>query len=424
MTTLIRGGPAAKRWIASAAMGLCLAGPTLAQPAPPAAESDLVAQGRYLATLGGCGDCHTAKAGAYAGGRPFESPMGAVVSANITPDPETGIGAWNADDFYRALHEGKSRKVGHLYPAFPYPHFTQITRSDADALFAFLRSQPPVTNDPKRDQLSFPLNIRATMAFWNGLFFHKGTFQPDARRDAQWNRGAYVVEALAHCSACHSPKNALQAEVRSKVFQGGDVEGWFAPNLTPEPRTGLGRWSQQDIVDFLKTGRNSRTVAGGPMAGVVMGSTSHMRDEDLQAIAAYLTTLPASPPAPQAPHIDAAAVQRGGAVFTANCSRCHGDQGGGGRGPALDGDAIVQAEQPSTILHYIVSGTKAPATANQSGGQSGGAQMPAFGQRLDDGQIADVASYIRGAWTNRAASVTSGAVAKLRAKAQAQAGPS
>lgn len=416
MSAPLPGAPGPKLTLAAVTAALVWAGPAATQT--PATSADAVAQGRYLATLGGCSDCHTAQAGAYAGGRPFASPLGTVVSANITPDPETGIGTWSADDFYRALHEGKSRKVGHLYPAFPYPHFTKITRADSDALFAFLRTQTPVRSDPKRDQLAFPLNIRGTMAIWNGLFFRKGTFEPNPAQSAEWNRGAYIVEALAHCSACHTPKNALQAEVRHKAFEGGDVEGWFAPNLTPEPRTGLGRWSKQDIVDFLKTGGNRMTVAGGPMAGVVMGSTSHMEDADLQAIAAYITALPASPP-PAPPHIDAAAAQRGGSIFAANCSKCHGD-GSGGFAPALDGDAIVQAAEPTTILHYILSGTKSPATAGRP------TQMPAFGAKLDDRQVADVASYIRAAWSNRASSVRPREVAKLRAKTetQAQAAPS
>jgi mono/diheme cytochrome c family protein len=402
-----------------AAAGLLLAGavPALSQPASPS-DSDAVAKGRYLATLGGCGDCHTDKAGAYAGGRALTSGMGAVVTANITPDPQTGIGTWSADDFYLAMHEGKSRKVGHLYPAFPYPHFTQVTREDSDALYAFLRAQAPVVNDPKRNQLHFPTNIRGIMATWNGLYFHKGTYQPDPARGAEWNRGAYIVQALAHCGACHSPKNALQAEVAARAFQGGDVEGWFAPNLTPEARTGLGRWSKQDIVDFLKTGRNRMTGGGGPMAGVIMGSTSKMDDADLSAIATYLQSLPASPP-PATERIDAAAVQRGGSLFAASCARCHGD-GSGGFAPALDGDALVQASDPATIVRYILGGAKSPVTE----AQPKPLQMPAFGDKLSDQQVADVASYVRAGWTNRAASVSAGEVARQRAASTRQAGAS
>jgi mono/diheme cytochrome c family protein len=406
------------RSAAAAALLLAVALPAVAQPAAPPAAADPVAKGRYLAVLGGCSDCHTAEAGAYAGGRALSSGIGTVVSANITPDPQTGIGAWSADDFYRALHEGKSRKVGHLYPAFPYPHFTKITREDSDALYAFLRTQAPVVNDPKRNQLPFPLSIRGVMAFWNGLYFKKGTFQPDPARSSEQNLGAYLVEALAHCGACHSPKNALQAEESHHAFQGGDVEGWFAPNLTPEPRTGLGRWSKQDIVDFLKTGRNRMTGAGGPMAGIVMGSTSKMDDTDLAAIASYLQALPASP-APAAPRIDTAAVQRGGAIFAANCARCHGD-GSGGFAPALDGSALVQAPQPATIVRYILGGAKSPATEAQPRPQ----QMPAFGDKLTDQDLADVTSYIRAGWSNRASSVSPREVARLRAASKRQPGSS
>jgi mono/diheme cytochrome c family protein len=400
---------------ASALAALALAAPAAAQPA--AASSDPVAAGRYLAILGGCADCHTADAGAYAGGRAFKSGMGTVVSANITPDPDTGIGTWSADDFYRALHEGRSRKVGRLYPAFPYPHFTKITRTDSDALYAFLRTQAPVTNDPKRNQLSFPLNIRGFMAVWNGLYFKKGTFQPDPAQGAQWNQGAYVVEALAHCAACHSPRNALQAEVASREFHGGVVEGWWAPNLTSEPRTGLGNWSQQDLVDFLKTGRNRLTAGGGPMAGVIAGSTSHMDDADLGAIAAYIKSRPASPP-PPAPRIDDASAARGQAIFAARCAGCHGADGKGGfarYAPTLDGSALAQAPDPATILRYLLDGSRTPVTAAHPTAD----RMPAFAATLDDRGLADVASYIRAAWSNRASSVKPAEVARLRAMSAA-----
>jgi mono/diheme cytochrome c family protein len=408
--------------LAAATALAMLTTPVAAQSPSAPGAADPVATGRYLAILGGCSDCHTAQAGAYAGGRVLTSGIGSVASANITPDPDTGIGTWSADDFYRAMHEGRSRKAGHLYPAFPYPHFTKITRADSDALYAFLRSQPPVRNDPKRNQLPFPLSIRGFMAVWNGLFFHKGTFQPDPAQSAQLNTGAYIVQALAHCGACHSPKNSLQAEVASREFQGGTVEGWWAPNLTPEPRTGLGGWSQQDLVDFLKTGRNRRTAAGGPMAGVVAGSTSHMDDNDLGAISAYLLSRPASPP-PAAPRVDDAAVARGQAVFAANCAGCHGAEGKGGTGrfaPALDSSALAQATDPATILRYLLDGARTPVTE----AQPTPAQMPGFAAKLDDRALADVASYIRAAWSNRASSVSPREVAKLRAKSAGEHGPS
>jgi mono/diheme cytochrome c family protein len=392
-------------------------GSGLAQPAPPPApDTEAVARGRYLAVLGGCSDCHTAKDGAYAGGLPLSSSQGTLVTANITPDPETGIGSWTADDFYRAMHDGKSRKVGHLYPAFPYPHFTKVTREDSDALYAFLKTQAPVKNDPQRNQLRFPYKMRWVMAFWNGLYLHKGPMQPDPGHDAEWNRGAYIVEALAHCGACHSPKNSLQAEVADRAFQGGEVEDWFAPNLTPDPRTGLGRWSKQDIVDYLKTGRNRMTGAGGPMVGVILGSTSKIETADLNAIATYLKSQP--PAAPPTPQIDSAAVERGGKVYASHCARCHASGGGGTWfAPPLNGDALVQASEPTTILRYIISGTKTPATATYPTP----AQMPPVGARLSDAEVADVASYIRGAWSNRASSVTPQQVAAVRAKIQAQA---
>src|SRR6185437_5079703 len=247
-------------------------------------------------------------------------------------------------------------------------------------------------------------------------YLHKGPYRPDPAHDAEWNRGAYIVEGLAHCGACHSPKNGLQAEVADRAFQGGEVEDWFAPNLTPDPRTGLGRWSKQDIVDYLKTGRNRMTGAGGPMVGVVMGSTSKMETADLKAIATYLQSRAAAAPPP--PQIDAAAVERGHKVFESRCARCHGGGGGGmWFAPPLNGDALVQAAEPTTILRYILSGTKTPA----NGTYPTAVQMPAVGAKLDDRQVADVASYIRGAWSNRASSVTAEQVATLRAKIKAEA---
>jgi mono/diheme cytochrome c family protein len=399
------------------AVGLCAA--ALVGPSPAQGPSDdPVARGQRLATLGGCADCHSAEAGRFAGGRNFHSGLGTIGSANITPDPETGIGAWSANDFYRALHKGESRKVGHLYPAFPYPYFTNITRQDADDLYAYLRTVPPIRNDPKRNQLPFPLNIRAIMGVWNALFFREGPFRPDPDKTAEWNRGAYIVQAVAHCGDCHTPKNALQADDRDRPLEGGAVEGWFAPNLTQEPRTGLGAWSLEDTIAFLRTGQNRFTAAGGMMAGVVSGSTSKWDDTDLAAVASYLKSLPAAPPPSAGPAPDPASYARGQAIFEASCSRCHGagSSADPGRRPPLQGSPLTQAPNPATIVRYILSGSK---TAKTEAGPQVEA-MPAFGDKLGDTEIADVANYIRNAWGNQASAVRPGQVAKLRAAAAAE----
>jgi len=374
-------------------------------------SSDAVAQGRYLATVGECAGCHSASAGPFAGGREFHTKFGVVESANITPDVETGIGAWSADQFYRALHKGRGKSGAHLYPAFPYPYFTRVTRADSDALYAYLRTIPAVRNAPLRDRLSFPMNIRAVMAFWNALYFQPGEFKPDPGQSPAWNRGAYIVQGLAHCGACHSPKDALEGDSRTHPFEGGVIEGWFAPNLTGDPRAGLGGWSEDDVFAFLKTGRNPHTAAGGLMAGVVQGSISKLQDDDIRAIAVYIKSLPSSAPQPAAP-VDPAIMSRGAAVFAAQCFSCHAPNGEAtGDLPPLRGSPNVQAANPATLIRYVLNGTNTAVTL----AHPQPAVMPAMASQLSDGQTADVLSYIRNAWGNAASQVSARQTAKIRA---------
>ena len=377
--------------------------------------ADAVARGRYLATLGECAGCHSGSAGAFAGGREFHTKFGVVESANITPDAATGIGSWSADQFYRALHTGRSANGANLYPAFPYPYFTKLTRTDADALYAYLRTVPEIRNSPHRNRLAFPMNIRGIMAFWNALYFRAGEFQPDPSRSAAWNRGAYIVTGPAHCGACHSPKNFLEADSRSHPFEGGMIEGWFAPNLTGDPRNGLGSWSQDEVAQFLQTGRNPHTAAGGLMSGVVQGSISKMDPGDIVAIAAFLKSLPPSAPQPSA-HVDTAALARGETVFSAKCASCHVGEGQGANRaasdlPPLQGSPHVQAQNPTTLIRYMLSGTRTAVTA----AHPQPVVMPGFAAELDDKQTADVLSYIRNAWGDSAAPVSARQVAKIRA---------
>ncbi len=399
--------------LATAAMAAAAVWSGLGAAGPRAQDVDAVARGRYLTTLGECGGCHRNDKGPYGGGAVFHTKFGAVAAANISPDNATGIGTWSAEDFYRALHKGRSKNGAHLYPAFPYPYFTNIARSDADDLYAYLRTVAPVSNSPKRNQLMFPFSIRGTMVIWNALFFREGPFQPDPARPAEWNRGAYIVQSLAHCGACHSPKNFLEADSRSRPFQGGMIEGWFAPNLAADPRTGLGDWSHDDLVQFLKTGRNRTTAAGGLMANVVQGSVVQFRDTDVEAVATYIKSLPPSAP-PRPVTVDPAVMSRGQAVYAANCASCH-DKGAAGEAPDLPplaGSPSVQAGNPTTLVRYVLNGTSTAKTPAHPQAQA----MEGYAAKLDDRQTADVLTYIRNAWGNSAPVVKAGQVAKVRAK--------
>ena len=382
-------------------------------PQRPAANASPIERGRYLAAAGDCAGCHTTTGGApYAGGRPLETPFGTVLSANLTPDA-TGLKAWSADQFYRAMHEGVSANGDHLYPAFPYNYFTRMPRADTDALFAYLQSLAPVSNKPDRNQLPFPFNIRALMSVWNLLYLDKSTFVPDAARSAQWNRGAYLVEGPGHCAACHTPKTVLGGPQKGRDFQGGAFGTWFAPDLTPNGRTGLGGWTRDETVAFLKTGRNAHASASGEMGLVVQDSTSQLADDDLQAIAAYLGDRAASPAAQMTPP-DIAVMKAGEAIFADECAACHLGRGQGQTlaFPPLANSANAQQLDPTTTLHLILAGAQASPTRAAPTPFT----MPAFAWKLDDRQVAAVATYLRNNWGNAAPAVSAEQVAKLRDK--------
>jgi len=380
-------------------------------PPVPSAPTDLVARGRYLTAAGDCEACHTVAGGApFAGGRSIPTPFGVLLSANITP---AGIGDWTPDQFYRALHLGIDDEGKHLYPAFPYNYYTRVTRADSDAIFAYLKTVPPVANHPDRDQLNFPFNIRALMIFWNWMFLRPGTYQAHPDKSAEWNRGAYLVEGLGHCGACHTPSNFMGAPQQSHYLQGGAFGDWFAPDLTMNPRKGVGAWSRQDLIEFLKTGRNVHAAAAGEMGEVVQFSTSQLTDADLNAIVTYIQDRPASPtPAPRAP--DAAQLRQGEAIFVDSCSACHGMRGEGVPRffPPLAGDANLQQTNPATTLNFILTGVQSAPT----GARPTGLAMPAYAWKLSDSEIAAVATYVRNAWGNSAPAVTASQVAGRRRK--------
>jgi mono/diheme cytochrome c family protein len=381
---------------------------------PPGASASQVERGKYLTALGDCVACHTQEGGArFAGGRPVETPFGTIVSANITPDQSTGIGGWNADQFYRALHEGIDDEGEHLYPAFPYNYYTRVTREDSDAIFAYLRSIPAMQHRFKRNELRFPFNIRALMIGWNALFLHKGPYRSDPSKSAEWNRGAYLVEGLGHCQACHTPQDMMGAPKKDKAFQGGVFAEWFAPDITANKRVGVGSWDDASLREFLRRGNNVHSAASGEMGEVVAFSTSQMNDADLNAVLTYVRSIEASPDA-KVTRPEQAVMKQGEAIWQDACSACHQmDASGVPRYfPPLKQDANLQQSDPTTLVHFILTGTrKIPTDAAPTP-----LSMPAFYWKLDDQQVAAVATYARNSWGNAASPVTADQVKKLRAK--------
>jgi mono/diheme cytochrome c family protein len=367
--------------------------------------------GEYLALAGDCISCHTAPGGKpYAGGLKMQTPFGFLLSPNITPDVETGIGSWSKDDFARALHDGVNKKGQDLYPAMPFTSYTKVTRADVDAIYDYLRTVKPVSNAVKVNQLDFPFNIRTSMLVWRELFFKPGFFKPDPKQSDVWNRGAYLVEGLEHCSECHSPRNLMGAIKPSKEFTGAAIDGWYALNLTSAPITGLGSWSPQDIANYLKTGKNpGKTTAFGPMEEVVHNSTRHLTDADLIAMATYLKSLPAkSSLMADQRKLDTNKVE-GARLYIDNCSGCHQSSGRGIVNiiPPLDGNPAILAPDGADIIKVVIRGINA---------RNGYIPMPGFASRLTDDEIATIANYVRTSWDNSAsANVTAAQVKKVRA---------
>ena len=276
---------------------LCTAFSSGAVGAEPSAET--IERGKQLATAADCAGCHTADPSKpFAGGKRLATPFGAIYSPNLTPDRETGIGAWSDEDFRRAFREGVAPDGSHYYPAFPYAYFTKLTRDDLLAIRAYLATLAPVRNQWPAPELWWPFNHRFVMRGWNFLFFKPGIFEPNQQKSTEWNRGGYLVTGAAHCGACHTPRNIFGADKRYRAFRGGSVDGWFAPRLDSAVRSGLKSWSVEDVVEYLASGRNSRSHAAGPMADVVVNSTSKMSEGDLRAIAVYLKDLPPGVPEP------------------------------------------------------------------------------------------------------------------------------
>lgn len=386
----------------------------LTAPIPDGPNADLIRRGRYLTIAGDCVSCHT-----RAGGHPFEgglglkTPFGVIYSPNITSDHDNGVGGWTPDQFFAALHKGVAPGGKYLYPALPYPHFTTIPRADSDAILAYLKTVPAHNYVQPANRLPFPLDIRLGMIAWNALNFSPHAFRPDPSKPLAWNRGAYLVEGLGHCGACHTAKTALGAERHDRALQGGKLDNWVAPDLTGNGRTGLGNWSAADIVEYLKTGRNAHSNAAGQMAEVVTYSTSLLNDQDLAAIATYLKSLKPSAETASPPPA-AAAMRAGGAIYADACTACHLAAGKGQPRlfPPLAGSAAAQQADPTGVIRLILAGGRTAPTRARASFQS----MPSFAWKLNDQQVADVATYIRNSWGNRAKPVTGRQVGDLRAK--------
>jgi mono/diheme cytochrome c family protein len=378
--------------------------------------SSEIARGQYLVRAGDCAFCHTDNNGKpFAGGRAIPTPFGVIYSVNITPDRGTGIGAWTEQEFYKAMHAGISSDGSHLYPAFPYPWFTKVTRADVDAIKAYLDTLTPVIQKDKANQLPWYLSWRGELFGWNILYLGKGEYKINTARSAEWNRGAYLVEGLAHCGACHTPDNWLGGPKHSAPYEGGHAGlHWYAPGLGGNLRDGVGGWSAAEIAEYLKTGANAKSASAGPMSDVVTNSTQYLSDADLNAIALYLKDRPNAPTksAPATHALGTDALARGQALYIDNCTGCHMPDG---RGivdvfPPLTGSAAIQADNPGTVIHVVLEGARMAAPSSKPTGLA----MPGFGWKLDDREIADVVNYSRHAWGNLAPSVDSGAVAAVR----------
>ena len=375
-----------------------------------------VERGKALAIAGDCVACHTAPGGVpFAGGLSLATPFGVIMTPNITSDEATGIGRWSKDDFARAMHQGRRPSGALLYPAFPYTYYTKVSRSDIDAIYDYLRTVEPVDNAVNRNSLPFPFNIRTAMLGWNALYFKPGRFVPDPQRSEEFNRGAYLVDGLGHCGACHTPMNLFGANKEDRFLQGNQIDTWMAPNITNDPQTGLGKWSVEEIVQYLKTGQTRTTMASGPMAEVVEDSTSKMSDADLKAMAVYLKERGAEgTPAPAPLAASDPRMQAGEAIFTDTCSACHTRDGGGIEHmfPRLANNAIVRQDDPTTLIRIILTGVRGAGTDAFPTSPA----MPSFGYRLDDSQVAAVVSYIRNSWGNAASPVDADTVKSVRAR--------
>ncbi len=393
--------------------------------AAPATEAQ-IEHGRYLALAGNCMACHTPRGGTpLAGGRRIDTPFGGVFSSNLTPDPETGLGRWSAQDFWQAMHLGRSKDGRLLIPAFPYNHTSVITREDSDAILAWLKTLPPVVQAQPDHTLVWPVGTQPALAVWRSLFFEPSPFQPDQAQNAEWNRGAYLVQGLGHCAACHSPRNALGASGAVDDLSGGlmPVLNWYAPNLTRDAESGLVSTPLPEIVRLLRTGASDTAQTSGPMGEVVQHSLQHLSEADLQAMAVYLQSRArhaTQPPlkAAQPPRIHLRVAEQGAQVYERQCQQCHGERGEGIKTasgevayPALAGNRAVLLQDPTNLVQLVLYGGYGPVTR----GHPRPFGMPPAVLELHDKDIAAVLTHLRSQWGNQANEVTPLQVNRIRA---------
>ncbi|UII71646.1 cytochrome c [Pseudomonas sp. HN11] len=395
-----------------------------------AAETDLIKQGEYLARAGDCVACHTAKGGKpFAGGLPMETPIGVIYSTNITPD-KTGLGDYSFDDFDKAVRHGVAKNGSTLYPAMPYPSYARVSDSDMQALYAyFMKGVEPVAQENKDSDIPWPLSMRWPLAAWRWMFAPSvEEHQVQTAADPMTSRGAYLVEGLGHCGACHTPRaltmqeKALSAADGNAFLSGSaPLEGWIAKSLRGDHKDGLGSWSEEQLVQFLKTGRSDRSAVFGGMSDVVVHSMQYMSEDDLTAIARYLKSLPAVDPKDRSHAYDKQVAealwkgddsQRGASVYIDNCAACHRTDGHGYTRvfPALAGNPVLQTADATSLINIVLNGGTLPATHAAPSTFT----MPAFAWRLSDQEVADVVSFIRGSWGNQGAPVKASQVTDLR----------
>ncbi len=372
-------------------------------------NSELIDKGKYLTTAGGCVSCHTNPGGEpFAGNRAIPTPFGTIYSSNITPDKDTGIGKYTDDQFYKALHDGIMANGNYLYPAMPFTSFTKVNRDDVLAIKAYLFSLKPVHSEQKPDKLAFPFDIREGLAAWRALYFKPGEFQPDPGKSAQINRGAYLVEGLAHCGQCHTPRNIAEANESGEALQGAAIQGWYAPNITSDWTQGIGSWSNDDLLSYFKKGfAEGHGIAVGPMSEMIHDDLKHLTDDDLNAIVAYLKS---TPPKQEAAKSELGVSEVASTLYLNNCASCHQLDGQGIKGkiPALANNGSVKAQGPQNVVKVILAGLPATDTFGP---------MPSFAAYLDDGQVAAIANYVRTKWGNNAPANADGfLVADLRSR--------
>jgi mono/diheme cytochrome c family protein len=382
-------------------------------------DAAAIERGRYVMTASDCVACHTASKGVFAGGYEITTPFGKLLTSNITPDRATGIGDYTERDFFNALRHGQG-KHGFLYPAMPYPAYAKLTDRDMHDLWAYMSTVRPVAQQINETAgLNFPFNIRLLMSGWNLLFFDNKGFSPDPSRDAQWNRGRYLVDGATHCATCHTPRNMLGGPILSRDMQGGVVDTWYAPNITNDPHVGLGRTSSADVARYLGTGSDGVAIAAGPMAEAVEKSTQFLTPSDRLAIATYLKSLPGKPePVPAALAAADPRMQRGARGYEVHCAACHGSDGRGVPDmiTGFAGNHALLDRDTTSALHALLVGSRAVHTQ----ALPTAAGMPAFDWKLQDRQIADILTYVRNTWGNAAPPVEAKEVAQMREQLHAR----